>query len=134
MHPIRGMTPLHFAVKYAGVDLVKQLLQAGADPSLRCTIDVDEKENEKIKEVLKKRNNYHPPQRVSGFTALDLAISSGDINKVNLILQHIKTVHINNCFFTPIECAEIMGHEDVAARLREVFSQELSAAALSLKK
>ncbi|NLF21821.1 MAG: hypothetical protein GX590_01550, partial [Lentisphaerae bacterium] len=92
----RGWTPLHYAARHGRASTVALLLEKGADVHAR---------------------------HGDGDTPLHLAAAYNRYEVVQLLLAAGADVTVRGCWNrTPLEWAERLGHGQVAARLREIFS------------
>ena len=87
-----GVTPLHSAAAGGSAEIVHMLLAAGADASARQSL---------------------------GFTALHAAAQNGDAAMARDLLDHGATDEPTEDGRTALAIAEVQGHDEVAALLRE---------------
>jgi ankyrin repeat protein len=135
--------PLVYAIDHSPLSLVRELLDAGADPNsdsgdgfppliaaLTCatptpgaTVRQDVPE---LVELLLRRGADVEQRGLNDYTPLHLAAAQGDLAMVKLLLRHgadpNQITRIDD-METPLEVAERAGNRDVADRLRPLTTQ-----------
>lgn len=123
-HDTEGNTLLILAVINIQVDIVKMLLDEGADVNAPDTKGMTAlhyavlAENEAIVQMLVARGSYLNGRNDNFETPLSVAVVQRNVNIVNILLQKQANVNISDAFGnTPLHCAATLGYEDIVSSL-----------------
>lgn len=127
-----GRTALHLAVLNERVDVVRTLLEAGAEVDItdqrfgfRPLHLSARKGNAGVSELLVRYGADLDAQSLRGKTALHLAVINGHLAVVTILLKYLARVDIcdsNNR--TPLQYAESNGHTEIVGLIREHVSDK----------
>jgi hypothetical protein len=129
---VRGQSPLHLAAMTDNVDVVRMLVDGGAD------VDVDEPGNHirplhnaatngcsHVCEFLLKHGANMDAQTAQGNTALHLAAANGHADIVSLLLSfHANHAISNGAGFTAEQLATAKGHHSIVQMIQQHSSYE----------
>jgi ankyrin repeat protein len=125
-----GRTALHLAVLNERVEVVRTLLEAGADVDItdqrfgfRPLHFSARKGNAGVCELLVRYGADLDAQSLRGKTALHLAVINGNLAVVTILLKYLARVDIcDNNNKTPLQYAEAKGHTEIVSLIREHVS------------